>query len=29
LTMREYSNNPYWHLSPKELQRYEPRLLDA
>ena len=28
LTMREYSNNPYWHLSPKVLERYETRFLD-
>lgn len=29
LTMREYSGNPYWHLTAKELQRYAPRLLDV
>ena len=29
LTMREYSGNPYWHLTAKELHRYTPRLLDV
>jgi hypothetical protein len=28
LSMREHSNNPYWHLSPKQLERYQPRHLD-
>ena len=28
LSMREHSNNPYWHLSPKKLERYQPRHLD-
>jgi hypothetical protein len=28
LTMQERTNNPYWHLTPKQLQRYEPRYLD-
>lgn len=29
LSMREHSNNQYWHLTAKELSRYEPRLLDV
>ena len=29
LSMREYSGNPYWHLTAKELHRYTPRLLDV
>ena len=28
LTMQERTNNPYWHLTPKQLERYEPRYLD-
>ncbi|HQR85326.1 MAG: hypothetical protein B7Y59_07475 [Burkholderiales bacterium 35-55-47] len=28
LSMREHSNNPYWYLSPKQLERYQPRHLD-
>jgi hypothetical protein len=28
LCMREHSNNPYWRLSSKQLERYEPRYLD-
>jgi hypothetical protein len=27
--MREQTGNPYWHLSPKELERYTPRSLNA
>ncbi len=27
--MQERTGNPYWHLTPKELKRYEPRLLDV
>lgn len=27
--MREATSNPYWHLTPKELIGYEPRLLDV
>jgi hypothetical protein len=29
LRMREYSGNPYWHLTAKQLERYTPRLLDV
>ena len=29
LTMQERTNNPYWHLTPKQLERYEPRYLDS
>ena len=29
LSMREHSNNPYWHLTAKQLERYEPRNLDV
>ena len=29
LCMREYSDNPYWHLTSKQLERYEPRYLDV
>lgn len=28
LSMQEHSNNPYWRLAPKQLERYEPRYLD-
>ena len=28
LCMQEHSNNPYWRLSHKHLERYEPRNLD-
>ncbi|OYY17304.1 MAG: hypothetical protein B7Y59_12765 [Burkholderiales bacterium 35-55-47] len=28
LCMREHSNNPYWRLGHKQLQRYDPRHLD-
>ena len=28
LCMQEHSNNPYWRLSHKQLERYEPRYLD-
>ena len=28
LMMQEHSNNPYWLLSHKQLERYEPRYLD-
>jgi hypothetical protein len=28
LTMQERTNNPYWRLTPKQLERYEPRYLD-
>jgi hypothetical protein len=28
LSMQEHSNNPYWRLSHKQLERYEPRYLD-
>ena len=28
LSMREHSSNPYWRLSHKQLERYEPRYLD-
>ena len=28
LSMREHSNNPYWRLSHKQLERYQPRYLD-
>jgi hypothetical protein len=28
LSMREHSNNPYWRLSHKQLERYEPRYFD-
>lgn len=28
LSMQEHSNNPYWRLSHKQLERYEPRFLD-
>jgi hypothetical protein len=27
--MRSQTGNPYWHLTAKELTRYEPRYLDA
>nr|WP_315261745.1 hypothetical protein [uncultured Limnohabitans sp.] len=27
--MQERTGNPYWRLAPKELKRYEPRLLDV
>jgi hypothetical protein len=27
--MQEHSGNPYWHLTPKQLERYTPRLLDV
>jgi hypothetical protein len=26
--MREHSNNPYWHLTAKQLERYQPKNLD-
>ena len=29
LCMQEHSGNPYWRLSHKQLERYEPRHLDA
>ena len=25
--MQEYSNNPYWRLTPKELKRYEKKYI--
>jgi len=28
LSMREHSNNPYWHLTAKQLERYQPKNLD-
>ena len=28
LCMREHANNPYWHLTPKQLERYQPRYHD-
>jgi hypothetical protein len=28
LCMQEHSKNPYWRLSHKQLERYEPRYLD-
>ena len=28
LTMQDRTNNPYWRLTPKQLERYEPRYLD-
>ena len=28
LMVQEHSNNPYWRLSHKQLERYEPRYLD-
>jgi len=28
LEMQEFSGNPYWHLTPKQLERYTPSLLD-
>jgi len=28
LSMREHSNNPYWHITAKQIERYEPRSLD-
>ena len=28
LSMQEHTKNPYWHLSYKQLERYEPRYLD-
>jgi len=27
--MREQTGNPYWHLTPKQIQRYTPRSLNA
>jgi hypothetical protein len=27
--MQEHSGNPYWYLTPKQLERYTPRLLDV
>jgi len=27
--MREQTGNPYWHLTPEELQRYQPRSLNV
>jgi hypothetical protein len=26
--MQERTSNPYWRLTPKQLERYEPRYLD-
>lgn len=28
LSMQEHSNNPYWRLTPKQLERFEPRHID-
>jgi hypothetical protein len=28
MTMQDRTNNPYWRLTPKQLERYEPRYLD-
>jgi hypothetical protein len=28
MTMQDRTDNPYWRLSHKELERYEPRYLD-
>ena len=28
LTMQDRTDNPYWRLAPKQLERYEPRYLD-
>jgi hypothetical protein len=28
LSMRGHSNNPYWHLTAKQLERYQPKNLD-
>jgi hypothetical protein len=27
--MREQTGNPYWHLTPKQIERYTPRSLNA
>jgi hypothetical protein len=27
--MREQTANPYWHLTPKQIERYTPRSLNA
>ena len=27
--MREQTGNPYWHLTPKQVERYTPRSLNA
>jgi hypothetical protein len=27
--MREQTGNPFWHLTPKQIERYTPRSLDA
>ena len=29
MQMREKTGNPYWHLTPKQLERYKPRSLNA
>jgi hypothetical protein len=29
LQMREQTGNPYWHLTPKQIERYMPRSLNA
>lgn len=29
MQMREQTGNPFWHLSPKQLERYTPKSLDA
>jgi predicted lipid carrier protein YhbT len=29
MQMREQTGNPYWHLTPKQLERYKPRSLNA
>jgi hypothetical protein len=26
---RAFVNNPYWHLTAKQLERYQPKNLDA
>jgi hypothetical protein len=28
MTMQDRTNNPYWRLTPKQLERYEPRYFD-
>jgi len=28
MTMQDSTHNPYWRLTPKQLERYEPRYLD-
>jgi predicted lipid carrier protein YhbT len=29
MQMREQTGSPYWHLTPKQLERYKPRSLNA